>query len=57
MIASADSGIVSWRLNPVGPRTKPKAAEKPAAPRKAAVAKLVRQSGVDIAADLPLISA
>jgi DNA-binding IclR family transcriptional regulator len=39
---------VVWRLDPVGPRTKPKTGEKPASPRKATIAKLVQPVQADI---------
>jgi IclR family transcriptional regulator, KDG regulon repressor len=39
---------VPWRLDPVSPRTKQKTSEKPAGPRKAAVAKLVPPPQGDI---------
>jgi len=39
---------VPWRLDPVRPRTKQKTSEKPASPRKAAVAKLVPPPQGDI---------
>src|SRR5450759_4755300 len=42
------SGTVAWRLNTVRPRTKPKASEKPASPRRTAVAKLVQPPQADI---------
>jgi len=37
-----------WRLNPVRPRTKQKASEKPASPRKTTIAKLVPSASHDI---------
>src|SRR5882762_7857240 len=39
---------VPWRLDPVRPRSKPKTNEKPAGPRKAAIARLVEPSQPDI---------
>jgi DNA-binding IclR family transcriptional regulator len=41
-------GTVAWRLNPVGPHTKQTTSEKPAGPRKVAVAKLVQPPQGDI---------
>jgi DNA-binding IclR family transcriptional regulator len=38
----------AWRLDPVRPRTKPKASEKPATLRKAAIARLVQPAQGDI---------
>jgi IclR family KDG regulon transcriptional repressor len=42
------SGAVLWRLDPVRPRTKQKTSEKPASPRKVAIAKLVQPPQADI---------
>jgi IclR family transcriptional regulator, KDG regulon repressor len=41
-------GTVAWRLDAVRPRTRPKTAEKPAAPRKPAIARLVQPPQPDI---------
>jgi DNA-binding IclR family transcriptional regulator len=41
-------GTVAWRLNPVGPHTKQTTSEKPASPRKAAVARLAQPPQGDI---------
>src|ERR1700726_623560 len=43
-----DPTTALWRLNPVRPRTKEKASEKPASPRKTAIAKLVPSAPHDI---------
>src|SRR5450631_4616198 len=42
------SGAVLWRLDPVRPRTKQKTSEKPASPRKVAIARLVQPPQTDI---------
>jgi IclR family transcriptional regulator, KDG regulon repressor len=41
-------GTVAWRLDAVRPRTKPKTPEKPPAPRKAVIARLVQPLQPDI---------
>src|SRR4051812_18402514 len=42
------SGIVAWRFCPVAPRSKLKTPEKPASPRKTAIARLVQPVQGDI---------